>query len=108
MRDKPTFACSTAERFIESFAGCPLGRASATRLIHQALLKQRPSRWPIWGSWRSETLGTVRRDPSIGRKRSNHSTKAEGGKIRRIRSASLRHGDKKSAPLGSSHAGYSR
>ena len=87
-----------------------MGRAAAISCMHQARLRFSPSRWTSCGSLRSVTLagvksvfGSPRSKP--GRKRRNQIGNSSGDSTRRIRSASIRLGEKKSVPPGSQAAG---
>ena len=79
---------------------------------HQARLRFSPSRWAILPSVRSVTAAGANRvagRPAArrGRKRSNQGRKRAGGSRRRMHSASISAGERKSSPLGSPQAGQS-
>ena len=89
----------------------PAGRRRSLRM-HHARLRFSPSRWTSCGSVRSVTVagsnsafGSPFAAP--GRNSANHVRNSAGGSTRRIRSASIRLGEKKSAPPGSHAAGTS-
>jgi hypothetical protein len=73
---------------------------------HQARLRLRPSRWVIWPSVRSLTVAGMKRvagflSARLGKKLLNQGRNSAAGRMRRMHSASMRPGEKKSVPSGS-------